>query len=230
MIIELFVALVISVCFIGLAKQIQGGKIARGRFWNLLDVFVGFLRKQVIEPAIGHGAEKFVPLLWTMFFFVLGCNLLGMIPWVGAPTGSFSVTLALAFATLIIGLGAGALKFGPIGVWLNLVPGMDLPIAIAVVVKPMLLAIEILGLFIKHAVLGIRLLANMVAGHLVLLGIMGIAVDPEVATSNAWYIAFPIVILGCIAFSCLELFVAFLQAYIFTFLSSLFIGSSTHHH
>ncbi|PHR87048.1 MAG: ATP synthase F0 subunit A [Blastopirellula sp.] len=230
MIIELFVALVISVCFIGLARQIQGGQVARGRFWNLLDVFVGFLRKQVIEPAIGHGAEKFVPLLWTMFFFVLGCNLLGMIPWVGAPTSSFSVTLALAFATFIIGLGAGALKFGPVGVWLNLIPGMDLPLPIAVIVKPMLFVIEVMGLMIKHTVLGIRLLANMVAGHLVLLGIMGIAYDPALFEEPSWYFIFPAVIIGCIAFSCLELFVAFLQAYIFVSLSSLFIGSSTHHH
>jgi F-type H+-transporting ATPase subunit a len=86
----------------------------------------------------------------------------------------------------------------------------------------------VLGLLIKHVVLGIRLLANMVAGHLVLLAIMGLAVAAA-GTSN-WGLTAVISVLGSANFSLLELFVAFLQAYVFTFLSALFIGAAVHHH
>ena len=92
----------------------------------------------------------------------------------------------------------------------------------------MLFAIEVLGLFIKHAVLGVRLLANMVAGHLVLLAIMGLAV--AAAAAPMWPLTATISVVGSALFSLLELFVAFLQAYVFTFLSALFIGAAVHHH
>ena len=106
---------------------------------------------------------------------------------------------------------------------------MDLPLIMAIPIKPMLMAIELLGLFIKHAVLAVRLLANMVAGHLVLLGIMGIAL--EFANSGfAWYVAAPISIVASTLFSCLELFVALLQAYVFTFLAALFLNAAIHQH
>ena len=85
-------------------------------------------------------------------------------------------------------------------------------------------------MFIKHAVLGIRLLANMVAGHLVLLGIMGLIAAAAAAPLANWSLVATIGILGSTIFSILELFVSFLQAYIFTFLSALFIGASVHHH
>lgn len=227
MVLEMFVALVMLLVFTWYASRLKRSVVPKGRVIHMLDAFVCYLREQVIRPGIGHGADKFVPILLTMFFFVLGCNLLGMIPWLGAPTASFSVTLSLAFTTLLIGMGAGALKFGPVGVWLNLVPHMDLPLIIAIPVKAMLFVIEVLGLFIKHGVLGVRLLANMVAGHVVLLGIVAMGVE-----MSGWslVIAGPIIVFAAILFSCLELFVAFLQAYIFTFLSSLFIGASTHHH
>ncbi|UUO08145.1 F0F1 ATP synthase subunit A [Blastopirellula sp. J2-11] len=227
MVLEMFVAIVMLLVFTWYASRLKKSVVPKGRIVHLLDAFVCYLREQVIRPGIGHGADKFVPILLTMFFFVLGCNLLGMIPWLGAPTASFSVTLSLALATLLIGMGAGALKFGPVGVWLNLVPHMDLPLLIGIPVKTMLFVIEVLGLFIKHGVLGVRLLANMVAGHVVLLGIVAMGVE-----MSGWslVIAGPIIVFAAILFSCLELFVAFLQAYIFTFLSSLFIGASTHHH
>ncbi|MCC9605271.1 F0F1 ATP synthase subunit A [Blastopirellula sp. JC732] len=227
MVLEMFVALMMVLVFTWYASRLKKSVVPKGRVIHLLDAFVCYLRDSVIRPGIGHGADKFVPILLTMFFFVLGCNLLGMIPWLGAPTASFSVTLSLAFATLLIGMGAGALKFGPIGVWLNLVPHMDLPLVIGIPVKLMLFVIEVLGLFIKHGVLGVRLLANMVAGHVVLLGIVAMGVE-----MSGWslVIAGPIIVFAAVLFSCLELFVAFLQAYIFTFLSSLFIGASTHHH
>ncbi len=124
----------------------------------------------------------------------------------------------------------GSVKFGPIGFWTNQVPSMDLHWAVGILIKPMLWLIEVLGLLIKHSVLAVRLLANMVAGHIVLLGIMGLAFSLEASFSDYWWIAAPISVIGSTLFSVLELLVAFLQAYIFTFLSALFIGAAVHHH
>jgi F-type H+-transporting ATPase subunit a len=152
-----------------------------------------------------------------------------MLPWAGAPTGAIGATLALAMITFGTVVVFGMRKFGFIGFFLNQIPSMDLPLAMAPL-KLMILAIELLGLLIKHGVLAVRLLANMVAGHVVLLGIMTLAFSVEGASSGAWFIAAPISVIGSVLFSCLELFVAFLQAYIFTFLSALFIGAAIHHH
>jgi F-type H+-transporting ATPase subunit a len=236
MIIEVVVALLLVFSFSWLARRISSGAPAKGRLANFLEVFLVFIRDQIARPAIGHGADKFVPVLWTLFLFILGCNLFGMIPWLGAPTGTWGVTFALALVTFGTVIVCGMKKFGFIGFFTNQVPSMDLPLPMALVIKPMILGIEILGLFIKHLVLSIRLLANMVAGHLVLLAVFGMAFGLEAAASFSdlpgWQhgITMVIVILGTTAFSCLELFVAFLQAYVFTFLSALFISAAVHHH
>jgi F-type H+-transporting ATPase subunit a len=177
-----------------------------------------------------HEGDRFVPLLLTLFFFVLGCNLLGMVPWAGSPTASFSVTLALAGVTFCTVVVAGMMKFGPIGFFTNQVPSMDLPLPLAIILKPMIFAIEMLGLCIKHLILAVRLLANMVAGHLVLLGIMGLITAASSYSMGMWATVTGISVVSSTLFSLLELFVAFLQAYIFTFLSALFIGASVHHH
>ena len=177
-----------------------------------------------------HDGDRFVPLLLTLFFFVLGCNLLGMVPWAGSPTASFSVTLALAGVTFLTVVVAGMLKFGFLGFFSNQVPSMDLPLPLAILLKPMIFAIEMLGLLIKHGILAVRLLANMVAGHLVLLGIMGLITAAATATLGTWATVTSISVVGSALFSLLELFVAFLQAYIFTFLSALFIGAAVHQH
>ena len=177
-----------------------------------------------------HDGDRFVPLLLTLFFFVLGCNLLGMVPWAGSPTASFSVTLALAGVTMLTVVVAGMLKFGFFGFFVNQVPSMDLPLPLAILLKPMIFAIEMLGLCIKHLILAVRLLANMVAGHLVLLGIMGLISAAATYSMGMWATVTGISVVSCTLFSILELFVAFLQAYIFTFLSALFIGASVHQH
>ena len=91
--------------------------------------------------------------------------------------------MALAMVTFATVWFFGILEFGVFGFFLNQVPSMDLPWYMAIVIKPMILAIELLGLCIKHAVLAVRLLANMVAGHLVILGIMGLAFGAEAALS-----------------------------------------------
>lgn len=237
LVIELFVALFLLVLFGRLAKRLAAGEPPRGVLANLLEIFLVYIRDSIARPAIGaHDGDKYVPLLWTMFMFILVCNLCGLLPWVGSPTASFSVTTALAFVTFSTGVVGGVKKFGPLGYVGNLIPSMSLAWPMAIVIKPMLLAIELLGLCIKHLVLGIRLLANMVAGHLVLLGIMGLAFGAAAAAQYydapgwQWGLTAMISVVASTLFSCLELFVAFLQAYIFTFLSALFIGAAIHHH
>jgi F-type H+-transporting ATPase subunit a len=229
MIIELVVAALICVFFVQLAKWMRSDVRPRGRLWNAFEAILLYFRDQVARPAIGgKEADKFVPFLWTIFLFILGCNLFGMLPWMGAPTGAFGATGGLAAATFAVVLIFGFKKFGFIGFWKNMVPEMGLPWYMAIVIVPMIFAIEVLGMFIKHLVLAVRLLANMVAGHLVLLAVMGLAV--AAAGSSMWGVTAAIAIVGSILFSCLELFVAFLQAYVFTFLSALFIGMAIHHH
>ncbi|MDZ4783940.1 MAG: F0F1 ATP synthase subunit A [Planctomycetia bacterium] len=232
MILELVVAVFMVLLFSWLAGRISGGRRAKGRIANMFEAALIYMKEQIAEPAIGHhDAHKFVPLLWTMFFFVLFCNLLGMIPWLGNPTAAFGMTIAMACVTFFAGLVMGSKQLGIVGYWKNQVPKLGLPLYIAIFVVPLLFLIEVGGLFIKHGVLAVRLLANMVAGHLVLLAILGIAV--AAASSPvwyAWYVAAPLSVLGTTAFSMLELMVSFLQAYVFTYLSALFIGAAVHHH
>lgn len=232
MVIQVVVAVIVALLFIRLAGKLRntGGNAVKGRFANALEAFLLFMRDEVARPAIGHDGDKYVPVLWSLFFFVLGLNLMGMIPWMGAPTGAFACTGGLAAVTFLTGLIMGSKKFGIIGFWTNQVPSMDLPPALSLPIKGLLFCIEVLGLGIKHAVLAIRLLANMFAGHIVLLGIMGIAFSVQGAMSSSWWVAMPISAIGSTLFSVLELGVAFLQAYVFTFLSALFIGAATHHH
>ncbi len=231
MILETLIVILLVLVFKKYGEKIRDGQPPRGKFWNALDAFLLYLRDNVARPAIGgHDADKFVPLLWTIFFFILTANLFGMLPWVGSPTGSFGATFALACVTFLTGLVSGMQKFGFVGFWLNQVPHMDLPLLLAIPIKCMIFGIELLGLVIKHAVLAIRLLANMVAGHLVLLGILGIITTAASASSGIWATATIISVAGSTLFSILELFVAFLQAYGFTFLSALFIGAAVHHH
>ncbi len=230
MILESVVAIILIVVFSRLARKVGSGASPKGTSWNLLESIVVYLRDHVARPAIGgHDADRFLPLLLTMFFFILGCNLMGMVPWAGSPTGSFGVTLALAAVTLCTVFIGGMAKFGPIGFWLNQVPHMDLPWYMAPL-KLGIFVIEVLGMFIRHGVLAVRLLANMVAGHLVLLGIMALAFSVAGAVSTHWGLTAVIAVIGATLFNCLELFVALLQAYIFTFLSALFIGAAVHHH
>jgi len=188
---------------------------------------------------LGHAAvarhparesDKFVPILWTLFFFVLFCNLAGIIPWLGSPTGALSTTVALAVVTLLTGFIFGNLKFGVFGYWKNQIPSMDLPLVMAIILKPMIFVIEVAGLLIKHGILAVRLLANMLAGHLVIGGIMGLIVAAAAASDFSYWVTTIIAVIGTTLFFLLELFVAFLQAYIFTFLSALFIGAAVHHH
>jgi F-type H+-transporting ATPase subunit a len=229
MVIELLVAIVLCMFFIGLAQTIKGGRLPRGRFGNMLEAMLLFFRDKVARPCIGHhDADRFVPFLWTIFFFILGCNLFGMIPWMGSPTGALATTMALALVTFLAVVGSGMIKLGPVGFWKAQVPHMDLPGPIKIFLVPMIFVIEVFGLLVKHGVLAVRLLANMMAGHVVLAVI--IAFIAASAQSLLWWAVMPASVFGATMLSMLELFVAFLQAYIFTFLSALFIGMAVHPH
>jgi len=229
MLLELAVAGVMLAVFVSLARKMASGQPVRGRFLNLFEAMVLFVRDGVARPAIGRkDGDRFLPFLWTIFFFVLFCNLAGMVPWAGSPTGSISVTAAMATMTFVTVVITGMKKFGPVGFWTGLVPHMELPFVLALFVKPMLFAIEVMGLGIKHTILSVRLLANMFAGHLVLAVILSFIA--ATAASPLWYGVMPASLLGATALSMLELFVAFLQAYVFVFLSALFIGMSVHQH
>jgi F-type H+-transporting ATPase subunit a len=229
MVIELLVAILLCLFFIGLAQMIKGGRLPRGRFGNILEAMLLFFRDKVARPCIGHhDADRFVPFLWTIFFFILGCNLFGIIPWMGSPTGALATTMALALTTFLAVVGSGMVKLGPVGFWKAQVPHMDLPGPIKIFLVPMIFVIEVFGLLVKHGVLAVRLLANMMAGHVVLAVI--IAFIGASAQSLLWWGVMPASVFGATMLNLLELFVAFLQAYIFTFLSALFIGMAVHPH
>lgn len=228
MLIELVVAILMAAIFIRLASRMRRSDAPTGRWWNMLEAMLVFIRDQVAHPAIGHGAERYLPFLWTAFFFVLICNLFGLLPWAGSPTASLSVTGALAISAFFVTLATGMAKFGVIGFWKAQVPHLDLPPLLAVFLIPMIFVIEVIGIFIKHGVLAIRLLANMMAGHLVLAVIL--AFIGATASSILFWGVTPVSIGSIVALSLLELLVAFIQAYVFTFLSALFIGMAAHPH
>jgi F-type H+-transporting ATPase subunit a len=244
MVLELVVAVLMILLFIPLARMIAPGRAPQGRFWNAFEMVLVFLRDEVARPAIGHHeAGRFLPFIWTMFFFILFCNLLGMLPWAGSPTGSIFVTGTLALVTFFTVVGSGMTRFGAVGFWTGMVPHMDLPWVLAGFLKPMLMGIEIAGLCIRHCVLAVRLLANMFAGHLVL-AVVVTFIGWTAAATNTWTASAGQLLLGyllwagvtlasvfsAVALSLLELFVAFLQAYVFTFLAALFIGMAVHQH
>ncbi len=229
MVIELIVALLMVVIFVRLANHMRKTDTPRGKGWNMFEAILVFLRDQVARPAIGHhDADRFLPFIWTIFFFVLFCNLFGLIPWAGSPTGALATTLALAICTFAVVLGAGMSKLGFLGFWKAQMPHLDLPWAMWIPMAIIIFPIEIIGLLIRHGVLAIRLLANMMGGHLVLAVILSFIV--AVAGHAVFWGVMPVSVLGATALSMLELFVGVLQAYIFTFLSALFIGMAVHPH
>ena len=232
MVVEVFAAVLMAALFIPLAVKMSSGKPVRGRFWNLLEVFLTYLRNEVIIPSIGKKeADRFTPFLWSLFFFVLFCNLAGLLPWFGSsPTGSLATTAVLAISVFVVLLFAGMKKFGVVGFWLGQVPNVDLLFMLSVTLKPMLFVIEVIGLFIKHVVLAIRLLANMFAGHLVIAVIMGFIPALAAGSVFLWGGVTVVSVLVCICLYMLEIFVAFLQAYIFVFLASIYIGMAQHQH
>ena len=231
MIVEVLAALIIIGIYVWpgrLAQRARDGSAPHGPFQNAFETLLTFVRDQLAKPYIGeHDADRFVPFLWTLFLFVLLLNLLGMVPFLASPTASIGVTGALAFCSFLVIHGGAVAKQGPLGYLKSHVPDTGLPLWAAFPLIGLIVAIEVLGHFIKAFVLAVRLFANMLGGHTVLAVIL--LFIPMARNAGALF--YPITlasVLGVLALSFLELFVAFLQAYIFVFLTSLFLGSALH--
>jgi F-type H+-transporting ATPase subunit a len=229
MLFELVVAALIMAIFIPLCRKAASGQLPRGWWWNAFESLLTFVRDKIARPNLGeHEADKYVPYLWTLFLFILFCNLLGMIPLFGSPTASVSVTAALALISFVMMHGAAIMKMGVVHYFQSLWPHIDVPY-VGWVFSGFIFAIEFLGTFIKSGVLAVRLFANMFAGHLVLAMILTfIFTVGQLGSLWLWGTVTVASVLGQVALSLLELFVAFLQAYVFVFLTSLFIGMSLH--
>ena len=245
MLLQLVAVTILFFIFRGLAKRAAGGQVVTGRWWNFWESLVFYMRDEVVRPTIGEGhdhdddhshqknkvghpADKYLPFILSCFFYVLVCNLLGMFPWVGSATGELNVTIALAFTTFCAVIMYGTREQGFISFWLSLAPTMELPFAMKIILLPMIWVIEFAGFLIKHAVLAIRLFANIMAGHTVIAVFLGFIA--MTADSGLWVIVMPSSIVAQLFVGLLELFVAFLQAYVFAFLATLFIGAAVHPH
>ncbi len=229
MVVELIAAALMLAVLIPVVRHIARQPVSRGWFMNLFEAILLFIRDEVARPSIGgHGADRFLPYLWTVFFFILFNNLLGLVPGGASPTGNINVTVVLAVMTLVTVVGAGMREMGPGGFWVGMVPHLDVPGWLKPPLWGLMFFIEIAGLLIRHIVLGVRLFANMFAGHMVLSVILGFILMAW--GSLALAVVMPASLGGVILLSVLELFVAFLQAYIFTFLSAMFIGTAVHPH
>lgn len=218
----------------------------RGRVPQLFETLCVFLRDSVTRPMLGELTDKYIYYIWSTFFFILFCNLLGMIPigpalglvdthwshWGGTATGNLNFTAGLAFVAFLMIHGIGVKEHGlpyfkhfcPVPVFVEGSAALKwclFPLMITIAV--LMVAIEIIGALIKPFALAVRLFANMVAGHLVLGSLIIMALTASNFGKGA-------TVLGAAIFSFLELFVAFLQAYIFTFLTVIFISLGAAHH
>lgn len=217
----------------------------RGRLAQLFETMCVFIRDEVAAPSLGKLTDKYIYYIWTVFFFILFANVLGVVPfgylfqaitgdphlahWGGTATSNLALTGVLALLSLIAVIYIGIKEtsvgeffshFNPIG-WDDV---KMLPIAL------MLYVLEWLSLFIKCFVLAMRLFGTMMAGHLVLAAFVGlIFAAKELGEGAALIVAVPVVIAGT-ALMLLEIFICFLQAFIFTFLTVLFIAATAHGH
>ncbi len=279
MILELIAAALILLIYIPMAQRVRTGELPKGRWWNTFESLLTFVRNEIAKPNLGeHDADKYVPYLWTLFLFLLFCNLLGMFPFMGSPTASIWVTGALACISFVMIHGAAIWKMGHesgdghghghdhhegpghhlatephehhghadgsgglqavpvvgpliVGVMRyakSMWPNIEVPY-VGWFFSLMIFCIEFVSTGIKSGVLAVRLFANMFAGHMVLAVIL-LFIVTAAKGNNAWLLGGVSVasVIGVVALSLLELFVAFLQAYIFVFLTALFMGMSLH--
>jgi F-type H+-transporting ATPase subunit a len=212
------------------ARRHREGKAPRG-FGAAVEAMVLFVRDDVAIANIGHGGEKFAPYIITLFFFILYCNLLGLLPWGAAATGNLAVTAALALTAFLTIEISGFRALGPKGYLKTIVmvpPGMKG--AGAVIMAVIMTPVELIGKIVKPFALTLRLFANMTAGHFVILVLLGLIF----VFGTVWWPIRSIVVVGSVVLTCfmmaLELLVALLQAYIFALLTSVFIGLMRHEH
>lgn len=221
----------------------------RGRMTQLLETMCVFVRDEVARPNLGHLTDKYIPYLWTVFFFILFANVLGLIPfgyvlqlvtgdsnfshWGGTATSNLSLNVVLAIGSFIAIVGIGIREagvghflghFNPVG-WKHEFPAALIMIPIGM----MLFVLEWMGLLIKCTVLAMRLFGTMMAGHLVITAFVMLIFTAASASTGLGYGVGVAVVVGGTMLTLLELFICMLQAFIFTFLTVLFISSGAVH-
>jgi len=212
-----------------LVRQRAGEKAPKG-FAAAMEGIVLWVRDEIAVANIGHDGAKFAPLIMTLFFFVLYSNLLGLIPFGSSPTGNLAVTASLALLVFVVIEVSGFIKLGAKGYMRTIfpvMPGMSGAggVAMSVAMGP----IEILGKLVKPIALAVRLFGNMTAGHFAILSLLGIIF--LFGTLGIWsYAIAGTTVLIVVGIMGLELFVAFLQAYVFALLTAVFIGLMQHEH
>jgi len=227
----LLAAVIVATVMIWTARHTQrrGAERAPRGFANLVELFVIFLRDEVAMANIGHGGERYVPYVLTLFFFILLANLLGLLPFGSTATANLSVTGALALMSLVAIEVSGLLTLGTKGYARTIFyapQGLN-PIGRALILVIMT-PVEFLGKLTKPFALAIRLFANMNAGHFVILALIGLIFVG--APLKGFILPWLAPVIMSVAILLLELFVAFLQAYIFAMLTSVFIGLIRHAH
>lgn len=209
------------IIFIPLARKIKRDAMGSNSRWvNMWEALIGFVHNEIISPNFhGKSGKTAAPYFFTVFFFILLANLFGLFPGAGTSTANLAVTAALALFTMFLILGVGVVKQGP--TWL--IKGF-VPSGVPVYLAPLMWVLEFLGVIIKPFALMIRLFANMTAGHIVITVLLFFIIMFQ----HLW-ISVPSVV-GSLMIYLLELLVAFIQAYIFTLLSAMFISNSMHSH
>ncbi|MEX0596838.1 MAG: F0F1 ATP synthase subunit A, partial [Candidatus Paceibacterota bacterium] len=218
--------IIILFIFLSIAKSYKNrGKSAPKGLQSLIEPIIIFIRDEVVKPSVGHHYEKFLPLLLTIFFFIFINNLMGLIPifpFGANVTGNIAVTLVLSVVVFLVVSFNGNKHY-----WKHIFMP-DVPPALWILLIP----IEILGVVLKPFVLMLRLFANITAGHIIILGFFSLIFifGEKSAIAGGGTAIFSVAF--TLFMSVLELLVAFLQAYVFTLLASLYIGSATeeHHH
>lgn len=226
----------------------------KGRVAQLFETMCWFIRDEVVRPNLGDLTDKYVYYVWTVFFFILFSNLLGLIPigyllqmatapsmgleeathfshWGGTATGNLSLNVMLALCSFVAILFIGIRETGVKAFFSHFNPvGWDGPKALSFGIGLPLYVLEWLGLLIKTVVLAMRLFGTMMAGHLVIAAIVGMVFMAASVSHLLGYSVGIAVVLGCIVLTLLELFICMLQAFIFTFLTVLFISTVATHH
>ncbi len=185
---------------------------------NVMEMVVVFVRDELARKNIGPHGDRFVSYLLSTFVFILTCNLLGMLPYGATATGNIAVTAGLALVAFFMIQFAGIREYGVLGHFKNLVPH-----GIPILLLPLMVLVEFMGMLTKPFALCVRLFANMTAGHVIILSLISL-----IFVLDSIWVGVGLSMPFALFISCIELLVAFLQAYIFTMLTSMFIGMSVH--
>lgn len=197
------------------------GKAPKG-LQSFLEPIILFVRDEIAKPSIGPKYTKYLPYLLTLFFFILVNNLLGLLPGAANVTGNIAVTLVLAFITFLIVTFSGNKHY-----WLHILKPTGVPLALL----PIMVPVEIVGVFMKPISLMVRLFANITAGHIIILSLLGLLfMANSMAGAGTSLAISPVVVFFSIFLNLIELLVAFLQAFIFTLLTAMYIGSAVEDH